>query len=226
MAKVLNPFGAIDARGSVGGITASQNTMGPYLRAKRSPVQPRTSAQQQRRYDFQKLVREYQDLSVTNIDKWMDFAKVWTRKDAFGNDIHHTGLDWYVSLNSRRMAMAHASNATPPLNPNTTFTPSMTVQQETVAAGDITVIYSPQPQAEEYIWLFWGGNQPKSSRYAKKDIRYRGVIYFGHTSPHIIIAYADLSPDDSLRQILLMPVDAEGRAGTRQRFTVFPVTFP
>lgn len=225
VAKVISPLGAAEARGSVAGVTYSRNTMGLYARAKASPVQPRTNAQQEARWIFQRLVREFQDLTTAQITLWVDFAANWTRKDAFGNDIHVTALNWYQTFNARRLRW-FPSLPTPPLNPNTNYVPVITVQQEVVIAGDITITYAPAPVVAEVIWCYWGGNNPRSARFAKKDIRFRAHVTWADASPKVLIPYAELSPDDSVRQVKIVPVDTFGRAGVAQTFLVYPVTFP
>lgn len=224
MAKVKDPFGAREARGSVGGIVSSRNSMGQYFRCKASPVQPRTAEQQARRYDFQKLVREFQDLTQAQIEEWALFAANWTITDCFGDQITTTALNWYIALNSRLMAIGVASQSTPPLNPDATYTPTIDIDQDVNSGGDIEMTYSPAPTGNERIWVMYTGNLPKSSLFTKKSMRLRTKVASTDASPHTLIQYADLSYGDSLIQFLVFGVDDEGRATPRLRDTVYPVS--
>jgi len=226
MAKVKDPFGAREARGSVGGITASRNTMGQYLRCKASPVQPRTAAQQERRYDFQKLVREFQSLTAAGIQEWIDFASAWPVLDKFGDSISVTALNWYITLNARLMAAGVASQTAPPLNPNADYTPSLSVAQDVAGGGDIELTFSPAPSTTQRIWLFKTQSLPQSSQFAKKSLRLFGKYSSADSSPVTVVDYADLSPGDSLVQFKVFAVDTHGRSTPQQRFTVYPVSVP
>lgn len=223
MAKVLDPFGAREARGSVGGITASRNKAGQYLRINASPVQPRTSSVQAKRYAFQKLVREFNDLSVVNIDAWNDFGRDWTVTDAFGNSINNTGLDWYMALNTRLNAMGVTSISTPPLNPNPSYNPTISIAQES-ADSWIEATMSGFSIADSGVFIEWSNNLPRSRRFAQKSLRLRRIVTLGDVSPLTLIASSLLSMDDSVVQFRITAVDSKGRGTPALRQDVYPVS--
>jgi hypothetical protein len=225
MAKVKNPFLSSEARGSVGGMTASRNTMGAYMRAKASPVQPRSESQQKRRYALQKLTREYQDLSSVQIGNWNDFASNWPITDVFGDSISITGLDWYVSLNSRLAALGVASNLIPPLNPNTTFNTTVSIFQN-VSTGNIMMSLTGSLIPGSAIWMSYSSNLPKSSIFTKKSCKLRTIYDSSVSLAESLIAYNLLSPDDSVVQFKFIGVDPEGRATPVQKKNIFPATTP
>ena len=222
MAKILDPFGAREARGSVGGITASKGRFGQILRVKRSPVQPRSNSQQQKRYLMQSLNNLFLQQTPTTIGLWNDFAKNWTITDSLGQSIHLTGLNWFISLNSRRMITVGAALLTPPLNPNCTYNPVITIAQ--VAAGDpITVTFAPAMTASDFIWLRWSDALPKTSSFKKKSLRQRYIMHSGNASPYTAILYAALTPSITRYQFECFSQDGSGRAGSVQRFDVYPI---
>jgi hypothetical protein len=223
MAKVKNPFLSSEARGSVGGMTASRNTMGAYMRAKASPVQPRTETQQKRRYALQKLTREYQDLTSTQIEAWNDFASNWPITDVFGDSISITGLDWYVSLNSRLAALGSASATLPPLNPNSTFNNTVSIFQH-VSTGAIVMGLSGSLTPGSAIWMSWSSNLPKSSIFTKKSCKLREIYDSTVSLSHTLILYSGLVPDESCVQFKFIGVDPEGRATPVQKKNIFPTS--
>ena len=222
MAKILDPFGAREARGSVGGITASKGRFGQILRAKRSPVQPRTHSQQEQRFLMQSLNNSFLHLGTTYITQWNDFAANWTVTDSLGQSIHLTGLNWFIALNSRLVALGSTPHDAAPLNPNCTYNPTINVLQLT-AGAPITITFSSVPTAWQAIWCRWSDALPKTSSFKKKSLRQRLIIRSTDTSPKTAILYADLTPTISRYQFELFSVDEYGRAGSVQRFDVYPI---
>lgn len=223
MAKVKDPFGARDARGSVGGITATQNSMGKVLKSKTSPVQPRTATQQARRYTLQKLTRLFQNLSPVHIQNWIDFASNWPVTDVFGDSITITGMNWYVALNSRLDSLGVSLHLDPPLNPNPSYNPEITFQQH-VSTGDITIQFSVSIPDGGAIWVQYSNNLPRTSLFAKKSLKQRAILDYHTSLTHTLIDYSLLSPDDSLVQFTAFAVDEFGRATPKIRDTVYPLT--
>lgn len=221
MAKILDPFGAREARGSVGGITASKGRFGQILRAKRSPVQPRSSSQQSKRFLMQMLSNAFLQFTPTQITAWNDFAANWAKTDSLGQSIHWTGLNWFIALNARRFMTVGAIGTTPPLNPNCSYNPTISVGQ--AAGGDpILITFSPAMTNTQFIWVRYSDALPKTSSFKKKSLRQRVILHSGNASPHTIMLYAALVPTTSRYQFELFSQDGDGRAGSVQRFDVYP----
>ena len=87
--------------GSKGGITASHNRYGAYLRHKAIPVNPNTDRQQAVRSIFQTLSNAWSNV-LTSIDrgKWNMYGSIVTMKDKLGQDIHLTGYNHFLRSNS------------------------------------------------------------------------------------------------------------------------------
>jgi hypothetical protein len=223
MAKILSPFMSQEARGSVGGMTASKGRSGQILRSKRSPVQPRSYIQQQKRFLLQSLNHHFLTLDPTYITQWNDFAANWTVTDSLGQSIHLTGLNWFISLNTRLVALGSTPHDAPPLNPNCAYNPVILAHQ--AAGGDpITITFDTVPTAWQAIWCRWSGALPKTSSFKKKSLKQRLIIRSTDTSPKTAILYADLTPTISRYQFELFSVDEYGRGGSVQRFDVYPAT--
>jgi hypothetical protein len=223
MALVKDPFGAREARGSVGGITASRNRSGAYFRSKASPVQPRSSAQQARRVTLQFLNRQFLDLTPSQQSAWNDFAQTWTKPNVFGDATLRTGLNWFVAFNSRLNAVGVSISTTPPLNPEPVFSAAVSIFQH-VSTGNIMATFTSSMPANNWLWLQWSGNLPTSSQFKKKSLKQRKILSGPQSGTVTLIAYNQLSPDDSLRQIEYFGVDSAGRGTPRSRVTIYPVT--
>lgn len=221
MAKILDPFGAREARGSVGGITASKGRFGAILRHKASPVQPRSETQQAKRFLLQSLNESFLSLTPAYITQWNDFAANWAVTDSLGQSIHLTGLNWYVALNTRLVALGSTPHDAPPLNPNCSYNPAIDILQ--VAGGDpITMTFDSVPTTWQAIWVRWSNALPKTSSFKKKSLKQRLIVRSTDTSPKTLILYEDLTPTISRYQFEAFSVDEYGRAGVVQRFDVYP----
>lgn len=222
MAKVLNPFMAGEARGSVGSLTASRNRSGAIVRQNASPVQPRTQATQLVRYDVQAVNKAFQNLTAVEISNWNDFAVANPRPDVFGNSIARTGLNWFVALNTRLRTAGLSILTNPPATANPAFNPDM---DATFLSGvGVQFSFNPEPFGNERIWLQWSGNVPLSRNFLSRDVRQRQLVSAADSSPLTIIPVADLILDTTQRQITAFAVDDSGRATPKLRFTVRPTS--
>lgn len=98
--------------GSMGGITASHNRGGAYLRRRSIPVNPNTARQQLVRAAFGGLVQAWTNtLTDAQRQAWRDYAASVPRTDSLGNTINLTGQQWYIAANTPRdqglMALGH-----------------------------------------------------------------------------------------------------------------------
>lgn len=99
MAKINFGGLAQDVRGSQNGLTYSRNKGGAYVRAKVSPVQPRTAAQLAVRQNLSQGAKDYGALLTDDQrSAWAGFAAANTRTNVFGNTVHLSALQWFVGL--------------------------------------------------------------------------------------------------------------------------------
>lgn len=106
-----------DLRGSMGGVTASRNKGGGYLRARVKPTNPSSEAQQEVRQAFAIAIAAWSTLTTTQRNAWNAYAQQTPVTDSLGEQITHTGRSWYVAQAAfaRRLAQPAAENA--PLTP-------------------------------------------------------------------------------------------------------------
>jgi len=90
--------------GSLGGLTASHNKGGQYLRRRSVPTNPNTARQQQVRAALATLTQAWNStLSDSERQAWRDYAASVTRTDKLGQTITLSGQQWYVASNVPRL---------------------------------------------------------------------------------------------------------------------------
>lgn len=106
---------AQDVRGSQNGLTFSRNKGGAYVRAKVSPVQPRTAAQLTVRGNLSQSAKDWSGaLTVLERNSWAGFAASNTRTNVFGDTTHLSGLQWFVGLNQVLKQIGATTITAPP----------------------------------------------------------------------------------------------------------------
>jgi hypothetical protein len=86
-----------DARGKQGGLVYSRNASGHYVRAKVSPVQPRSALQLAIRNAMcNEAIYWRETLSAVNRAGWERYAKSTPLVDVFGNKAYMSGIAMYL----------------------------------------------------------------------------------------------------------------------------------
>ncbi len=95
---------ALGASGSAGGITASRNRSGFYLRARTKPVNPNSGRQMFARALLQ-FVAEAWTGTLTQVqrDAWDQYADIIPWKNSLGLDIKLTGFNHFLRANTVRL---------------------------------------------------------------------------------------------------------------------------
>ena len=104
MALVQYGGGILDARGSIGGQVHSRNRSGSYIRARTTPVNPRSSRQNLVRAAVQYLA-QYWSGTLTQLqrDAWEVYAAAITRTNMLGAQIKLTGFNHFIRSNTPRV---------------------------------------------------------------------------------------------------------------------------
>jgi hypothetical protein len=109
-------FGAIvvDGRGKIGGHVASKNRSGAYLRTKVTPVNGRTSFQQNVRNIFGGLAQAWRGLTQAQRDAWNSAVAAYAKTDIFGDLRNPSGISLYQRLNNNLLQAGEVMLETPP----------------------------------------------------------------------------------------------------------------
>lgn len=112
-----------NASGSLGGTVASHNTYGPYLRARRRPVNPNTPGQQHSRLSFSNTSQAWQSLSKEQQAAWVTGGPLNVRPNRVGGSQALTGQALYMRINAFRAQCGLSLLLVPPTEAST---PSIT----------------------------------------------------------------------------------------------------
>ncbi len=144
MALVQLGGGVLDARGSIGGQVFSKNRNGNYIRARTTPVNPRSTRQNKIRSVVQFLA-PYWSGTLTQLqrDAWEVYAAAITRANKLGAQIKLTGYNMFIRTNTpllqsnKTIVPAAPTLLTlPPADPLFACTVDETAQQISVAYND------------------------------------------------------------------------------------------
>lgn len=115
MALVQYGGGILDARGSIGGQVHSKNRFGSYIRARTTPVNPRSSRQNAVRAAIANLA-QYWSGTLTQLqrDAWEVYAAAITRTNKLGAQIKLTGFNMFIRSNAARVQCGGAVVAAGP----------------------------------------------------------------------------------------------------------------
>lgn len=125
--------------GSIGGVTGSRNKGGQYLRARTTPVNPNSAAQQQARTRFTDANEAWATLSVARKESWDGFSEIQTATNRLGDPITLSGQNAFIGSYSS----LEAAGITPALDPPAPNTqpPSYLIPEFVFEfAGDINAI--------------------------------------------------------------------------------------
>lgn len=122
-----------DVRGSLGGITASRNRAGNYLRARVKPTQVPSDPRSRARADLGSQASAWQALTSVQRDAWNDVATVWTSVNRIGESIKLSGFGWFCKANASLALGGQAAVTAPP-----TTIPSTELHPPTALVLDIS----------------------------------------------------------------------------------------
>ena len=109
-------FGAIviDGRGKIGGHVASKNRSCAYLRTKVTPVNGRTSFQQNVRNIFGSIAQAWRGLTQGQRDAWNAAVADFAKTDIFGDLRNPSGISLFQKLNNNLLQSGEDLITVPP----------------------------------------------------------------------------------------------------------------
>lgn len=115
---------AADARGSVGGLTASRNRSGAYFRARVKPTQVPSDPRSRARADLGSQASAWNSLTKPQRDAWNDVATTWTAVNKLGEVVKLSGFNWFCRANALLSLTGQPNVIVPPDDiPTTTLHP-------------------------------------------------------------------------------------------------------
>lgn len=116
MAKILLGPTVIGIRGTVGGMTFSQNRGGPYARSWHKPPNPRSTAQLAQRSNLAEHAINWRNLSAANKATWDAYAALPAQAltDSLGQTYYASGYNWYITTNTNLVHIGGAAAVAAP----------------------------------------------------------------------------------------------------------------
>jgi len=180
--------GILDARGSIGGQTASRNRFGNYLRARITPVNPQSSRQNVVRAIIQLLSQAWSNiLTQAQRDAWEVYASNIVRQNKLGAQIFLTGFNHYIRSNTpilqaldTRVDIGPVNLSLPPGDPLMIGTVDEAGQQISVAFDDT---FDWVDQDDGHMFLYMSEPKRAGTNFIGGPFRFAGAIDGDSTTP-------------------------------------------
>lgn len=141
------------ASGQIGGVVASRNRYGPYLRNNSSPVNPNSATQQLVRSSMTQATQRWRDtLTAAQRESWQEYANGTPLRDVFGLTQIMSGNVMYVRVNAILIRYGETPIDDAPVTPGQggQMVPTIT---GTVAAGIQLTAFTPTLVTTDFIQI-------------------------------------------------------------------------
>lgn len=110
----------VGIRGTVGGVTYSQNASGPYAKLWARSSNPRAPKQQTQRTFIASFAQAWRDLSSAQRDDWDTWAAeaAQEKTNPLGETYYASGFNWFCELNAHVLAAGDTLNEDAPTEAN------------------------------------------------------------------------------------------------------------
>lgn len=176
--------------GSLGGLTASHNKGGQYLRRRSVPTNPNTARQQAVRAKLTALTQAWNNvLTETQRQAWRDYAASTPRTDKLGQTITLTGQQWYIASNTPRLQQLTSGlsvagdgrvDAAPTINNTGEPTTAITVFtiNTTTPLLTVTGLFSAPASADGFALLYLGLPVNDGRRFFKGPYQFAAAVAY------------------------------------------------
>jgi hypothetical protein len=218
----FKPILGSDLSGHIGGVVASHNTYGPYLRQRVKPVNKKTPAQQAQRAAIAAISQTWRTLDPTVQASWVAASVTKTSKK--GDKVVLTGAAAFQFVNTLRFRLGLTLVTSPPSG---TTTPTLT--PPSIA---ITGAYTLSLTLAADAWNANGGGLIISAGLLTSNGRSYStpsVAVTGLLGPQTIPVTVNLPfsiPIGARARLLFHATDPDGRQSTYQTVDVLNPSFP
>ncbi len=208
-----------EARGSIGGTVFSKNTYGAYLRAKVTPVNPSTVAQQISRNFMTTVAQTWRGITQLQRDLWNSSAVNFSRTNIFGDSVQLTGFNLFMRLNKNLLEIGGSQIADAPQPASVPGFESLSVAADTTLATMLAT-FAPAIDASIDVQVFATAPLSAGKQFVKSEFRKIAVLTVADVSPEDLAAayvakFGALPPIGSKIFIGLKPTNnTTGQAGT------------
>lgn len=187
MAKVMNPLNSVEARGKFGGVIYNSWRGISYVKAFKSPVNPKTVKQSAIRSILADLTENWRGITQAQRDSWITYADTHPVLDWTGNTKRLTGLNWFLKCNIplRRNAILYSGTA-----PTVAAPASVSGLVMTLVTGDIQIEWDAPTTGSLAIEFYFGYSASPGRKISKKDCTYTFSKIASETQPVEVLASA------------------------------------
>jgi len=183
MAKVKFGMYIVDGRGKQGGHVMTKNRQGAAVRTKVTPINRRSTSQQNQRASFTLRSQAWRSLTQAQRDAWSSAAPDFVKHNIFGDSYSPTGKNLHMLINQNLILVGAAAVSSPPVATAPTSLTSMTIGTNTNAAQ--TIVFAASPVAANNAVLLYA-TRPLSAGIGSAGARYRlvAVMDAAETTPY------------------------------------------
>lgn len=176
------------ASGSLGGMVASHNRYGTYMRRRAHPIISQSEEAVAAKARLSALSKEWANVALASREAWATWAANTPIIDRLGQQQVLAGNAAYNLVNGRRAAIGAASLAVPPVDPAPAGLTSAALTAD-IGAGDFQVVFAGTPLAAlTRIWCQVAVTTSSSQKYVKNKLKFIGLSAAAQASPFDAIA--------------------------------------
>lgn len=168
------------ASGSIGGLTASRNSAGMYLRGRAMPVDPNSPQQQVMKAAMGQLVTAWMALTAAQRNAWTTYAANVAMTNPLGATIHLSGQNQFVRSNMPRVQAGLAVINAAPTTFNLSSLSALTLASATAGTGLLSVNFTNSDTwagtTGGALLFYISRPQPASINFFKGPYNYSGRI--------------------------------------------------
>lgn len=177
-----------EARGSIAGTVFSRNTYGAYLRAKVTPVNPQTVAQQLTRNFMTTVAQTWRGITQLQRDLWIQSSVNFTRTNVFGDSVKLTGFNLFMRLNKNLLEIGGSQIADAPQPASVPGFESLALAADTGGLGTLIATFAPAIDASVDVQVFATAPLSAGKQFVKSELRKITVLTVADVSPEDLTA--------------------------------------
>lgn len=151
MARVQYSGVVSSMKGSIAGTTFQSNKAASIARKKPRVPGVGSALQTPQKSVFSSLLAGWQSLTLTQQQAWNAYADAHTQDNFWGEEKVLTGMNWFISMNSTRLAYNNSILTTPPTYALPDAIPDFTVS---ATAGTIVIVFDGTFTSSDHMYIF------------------------------------------------------------------------
>ena len=174
-----------EGRGKLGGLVASRNRSGSYMRTKVSPSNPQSVAQTEVRNYLTSVSQAWRGLTSAQRLAWNNAVASFKSTNIFGDGVTPSGFNLYSRLNQNLKLIGASVITTPPLPANVPAFTSCTITPD-FTTGDFEVAFAPAIGATENVLVYATPGVSAGKSFVKSEYRLIEILDTADVTPYDI----------------------------------------